>query len=120
MWQKASVGVSSKLASSLEASNQKLFPNIYTCLHLLMIIPMHTAATEHSHSCLQVVKTKLQSTMGQNRLNALMLLYIHKDIPLNYNKITDLYAKGYPRKMNSNPLAEVEKMEIILYGIKLC
>ena len=32
MWQKASVGVPSKLACSPEAYNQKLFPNIYTCL----------------------------------------------------------------------------------------
>ena len=29
--------------------------------------------------------------MGLNRMNALMLFYIHKDIPLNYKKITDLY-----------------------------
>ena len=73
-----------------------------------MILPVSTTATECSHSCLQVAKKMLQSTMGQNRLNALMLLYIHKDIPLNYNKIIDLYANRYPRRMNfSNPLAEV-------------
>ena len=109
MWQKTSVSVQSKLASSMEACNWKLFPNIYTCLHLLMIIPVSTAATECNHSCIQVVKIKDQSTMGQNRLNALMLLYIHQDIPLNYNKITNLYANRYPRRMNfSNPLAEVE------------
>ena len=109
MWQNASVGVPSKLASSLKACNQKLFPNIFTCLHLPMIILVSTAATECSHSSLQVVKTKLQSTMCQNRLNALMLLYIHKDIPLTYNKIIDLYANRYPRRMTfSNPLAEVE------------
>ena len=74
-----------------------------------MLIPVSTAATDYSLSCLQVVKTKLQSIMHQNRLNALMLLYIHKDIPLNYKKISDLYADRYPRRMNfSNPLAEVE------------
>ena len=109
MWQKAIVDVPRKLAGSLEACNQKLFPNIYTCLHFLLIIPVSTAATEHSHSCLQVVKTKLQSAMGQNRLNGLLLLYIHKDIPVNYNKIIEMYANGYPKRMNfSNPLAEVE------------
>ena len=35
LWQKASVGVPTNLASSLEAADQKLFPNIYACLHLL-------------------------------------------------------------------------------------
>ena len=74
-----------------------------------MIILVSTAAMEYSHSCFQVVKTKLQSTMDQNRLNALMLLYMHKDIPLSYNKIIGLYANRYPRKINfSNSLAEVE------------
>ena len=36
-----------------------------------MVVPVSTAATERSHSGLQIVKTKLQSTMGQQRLNAL-------------------------------------------------
>ena len=45
MWQKASVRAPSKLASSLEICNQKLFPNIYTCLYLLMITTMGTAAS---------------------------------------------------------------------------
>ena len=52
-----------------------------------MVVPVSTAATERSHSGLQIVKTKLQSTMGQQRLNALMLLYIHKDIQINYPNI---------------------------------
>ena len=52
MCQKATVGIPSKLASLLETCNQKLFPNIYTSLHLLMIIPVSTAATEHSQPCL--------------------------------------------------------------------
>ena len=45
--------------------------------------------------------------MGEGRLNALMLLYVHKDIELDYNKIIDRYAKKYPRRMRfSNPLQD--------------
>ena len=99
------------LQTSLAACEQKLFPNIFLCLYLLMVVPVRTAATERSHSGLQIVKTKLQSTMGQLRLNALMLLYIHKDIQINYPKIIDIHTNRYPRRMLfKNPLAE-EKEE---------
>ena len=98
------------IQTSLAACEQKLFPNIFLCLYLLMVVPVSTAATERSHSGLQIVKTKLQSTMGQQRLNALMLLYIHKDIQINYPKIIDIYANRYPRRMLfKNPLAEEQE-----------
>ena len=98
------------LQTSLAACEQKLFPNIFLCLYLLMVVPVSTAATERGHSGLQIVKTKLQSTMGQQRLNALILLYIHKDIQINYPKIIDIYANRYPRRMLfKNPLAEEQE-----------
>ena len=84
-------------SQTLDVCKYKLFPNIYTCLHVLLIMPVSTAAVERSHSHLKIVKSKLQSTMGEGRLNALMLLCVHKDIKLDYDKIIDLYAKKYPR-----------------------
>ena len=117
MWHDVVDDAPDTLQTSLAACEQKLFPNIFLCLYLLMVVPVSTAATEHSHSGLQIVKTKLQSTMGQQRLNALMLLYIHKDIQINYPKIIDIYANRCPRKMLfKNPLAE-EKQK--LFHIKL-
>ena len=99
MWHDVVDDAPDTLQTSLAACEQKLFPNIFLCLYLLMVVPVSTAATERSHSGLQIVKTKLQSTMGQQRLNALMILYIHKDIQINYPKIIDIYANGYPRRM---------------------
>ena len=37
--------------------------------------------------------------MGEERLNALSLVYIHRDIFLDYDKITDIYASKYLRRM---------------------
>ena len=99
MWHVVVDDAPDTLQTSLAACEQKLFPNIFLCLYLLMVVPVSTAATERSHSGLQIVKTKLQSTMGQQRLNALMLLYIHKDIQINYPKIIDIYANRYPKRM---------------------
>ena len=78
-------------------------------------IPSYSHNIESTlHICVHVyyitiVKTKLQSTMGQQRLNALMLLYIHRDIQINYPKIIDIYANRYPRRMFKNPLAEEQE-----------
>ena len=83
MWHDVVDDALDTLQASLAACEQKLFPNNFLCLYLLMVVPVSTAATERSHSRLQIVKTKLQSSMGQQRLNALMLLYIHKDIPVD-------------------------------------
>ena len=45
--------------------------------------------------------------MGQERLNALMLLYIHKDIALDYDAVIDIFARKNPRKMLFlNPLGD--------------
>ena len=80
------------LQPSLKACEHKILPNIFLCLYLLMVVPVSTAATECSHCGLQILKTKIQSTMGQHRLNALMVVYIHKDRHIDYQKIIDIYA----------------------------
>jgi len=48
---------------------------------------------EHSNSSLRFVKTVYRSNMGQERLNALLLLFIHRDIELNYEKVADIFAR---------------------------
>ena len=45
--------------------------------------------------------------MSEDRFNALLLLYVHSDIKLDYKKIIDMYAMRYPRRMVlKNPLTE--------------
>ena len=62
---------------------------------------------ERGNSALRFVKTVYRSTMGEDRMNALLLLFIHKDIPLDYGSIVDKYARCNPRRMNFiNPCSE--------------
>ena len=45
--------------------------------------------------------------MGEDRLSALSLVCIHGVIFLDYDKIIDIYASKYPRRMLLiNPLSE--------------
>ena len=54
--------------------------------------------------------TDFRSMMGEERLNALSLVCIHRDIFLNYDKIIDIYAFKYPR---STLLIKGTDMQII-------
>ena len=64
-----------------------------------------TKRKQPASSALKYVKTELKSTMGQNRLNSLILLYVHKDIALDYEAIISAFASKRPRRMLlQNPL----------------
>ena len=64
-----------------------------------MIAPVTSATMERSNSSLRIVKSGFRSTMIEDRLNALLLLFIHKDIALDYDAIIDDYAKRNQRRM---------------------
>ena len=50
-------------------------------------------------SALQHLRTDFQSMMGEERLNALSLVCVHRDIFLDYDKIFDIYASKCPRRV---------------------
>ena len=52
-----------------------------------------------ANSDLQQLRTDFQSVIGKERLNALSLVCIHRDISLDYDKIIDIYASKYPKRM---------------------
>ena len=69
------------------------------------VSPVTSATVECSNSSLYFVKSGFRSTMREDHLNAL-LLFIHKDIALDYDAITDDYDKLNQRRMTFivNPL----------------
>ncbi len=97
------------LPEALKSCDSKLYPNIYVCLYRLLVIPVTSSSAERSHSALKDLKTKKRANTGEDRLNALMLLYVHKDMPLDYDDIVDRFARKYPRRMLFiNPLGPVD------------
>ena len=70
---------------------------IWMILTILLVPPV--ATVERSNSALAYVKTELHSTMGKGRLNGLIMLFVHKDIPLDYDAVIDLFARKSPRRM---------------------
>lgn len=91
--------------ATIQLISDKFYPNIMMILRLLLMLPVSAATVERGNSSFKAVKTKLMSTTTEDRINALLLLYVHKDIRLNYDKIIDMYARANPRRMKLiNPL----------------
>lgn len=101
-----------KIATTLqrlseEGLSEKLFPNIVVILRTLLTLPATSASVERANSALKYVKNVYRSSMSEDRLNALILMYVHKDIQLDYDKIIDIYANRHARRMMFiNPLGE--------------
>ena len=103
--QRESADVPQSLEKTLAACDSVFFPNINTILRVLLVTPVTTATVEHSNSSLRFVKSCYRSSSSEERLNALLLLFIHKDIGLDYNAIVDIFARRNHRRMALlNPL----------------
>jgi len=76
------------------------FPNVQVLLKFFRTIPLSNASGERSFSVLKRVKNYLRSTMGEDRLNDMAILYIEKDIfnQINTDKVIDEFAKNKARR----------------------
>ena len=68
---------------------------------ILLTLPVTTASVERGFSKLSLVKTKLRSTMGQDRLEALLLASVEKDILLQLDtaELVACFASMNERRM---------------------
>ena len=76
-----------------------MYPNITKILHLLLLTSVTSSSVERANSSLKYIKNPLRSTMGEDRFNALLLMYVHRDIQIVINKIVDKFARKHPGKM---------------------
>ena len=74
------------------------FPNVQDILRLLMTLPATSCAAERAFSTLKRVKSDRRSTMGEERLEALMLISMHGQGRLNVDKAVDKFMKLQSRR----------------------
>ena len=67
-----------------------MFPNIVRIVSIILATSATSASVKRANSALRFVKTDFRSTMSEDRFNALLLLYVHSDIKLDYKKIIDM------------------------------
>ena len=86
---------------------KEVFPNVTQVLSILLTTTATSVRVERANSALRHVKIDFHSMPGEERLNGLLLVYIHGDIFFDYDKIIDVYASKYSRRiLLINPLIE--------------
>lgn len=79
-----------------------VFPNVGIALRLYLTLPVTNASGERSFSKLGLVKSRLRSTMGQCRLNQLILMSLESDILrlLDFSSLIDDFSTRKARRTN--------------------
>ena len=94
------------VVKTLEKTDPDFFPNIYVLLRIAATHPVTSCACERSISRLRLVKTALRSSMTEERLNGLALLYVHSNRFLDLDRIVDIFARQHPRRMKLRNILE--------------
>ena len=72
---------------TLKQCDGDFFPNIRVLLLAFVVTPTTSCEPERVFSELKRIKSVLRSTTGQDRLNHLLLLKMHPDIPINLRQV---------------------------------
>ena len=97
--------ITSTLEHLSEKKIVKCFPTSLQFLTILLTTALTSATVERSNSSLRYIKTDFSNSMTKDRFNELIMMYVHRDIKLDSEKIIDRYASKYPtRILLQNPL----------------
>ncbi|KAK3929531.1 Zinc finger MYM-type protein 1, partial [Frankliniella fusca] len=69
-----------------------IFPSLYIALKIAVTLPVTSASTERSFSKLKLIKHRLRSTMGQDRLEDLMVISCERDIEINAEEVLKFFS----------------------------
>ena len=73
-----------------------IFPNIYILLKISLTLPVGSVSTERSFSKLKLIKSRLRSTMTNDRLESLMTISCEYDINIDYEEVINLFSQTSP------------------------
>ena len=77
------------------------YPSLAVLIQILATLPVTTAANKRLFTALKYLKTYLRNTRKEVRLNGLALLYVHRDISLDFQQvIAEVLRKN--RRLNFN------------------
>lgn len=83
-----------QVGSVIEAlllADSEFFPNVHEIFKLILTLPIGTVPCERSFSAMRRLKDWSRSTMKENRLCGLALLYIHRDMDVSRENIIKSY-----------------------------
>ena len=81
---------------TLSLAARSIYSEIVTLVELILVMPATNATSERSFSALRRIKSYLRTTMSQQRLNNLMVLFIHRDSldEMNLEEVADEFISA--------------------------
>lgn len=71
-----------------QLSSSDTFPNVLRALSSFVTIPVTSCSCERSFSKLNIVKTKMRSTVKQERLNSMLMIFVEQNLAtIVYSKL---------------------------------
>ncbi len=73
---------------------QSAYPELFLLYKILVTLPIGSTNCERAFSKLKIIKNRLRSSKGQDRLSSLMLINVESDIlrSIDYTSIINTYA----------------------------
>jgi len=86
---------------NLLAKEEDCFGSICKLMKIGLTLPLTSCSAERSFSKLRIIKSRLRSTMGQERLCSLLLMSVEPDLreKLDLDDLVEQFAKMAPRRM---------------------
>ena len=78
---------------TLQYCNEDMYPNTYSFLKTGAVLPVTNASNERSFSTLKRIKPYLRNSTGENRLNGLAILSIHRSIQVKIGEVIQRFAQ---------------------------
>jgi hypothetical protein len=83
----------------LNLCDLKIYESVFILLKIFATLPISTSTAERWFFTLRRIKTYLQNTMGQSRLNGLAYLHIYREIQIKGSEVLTVFSKKGPRKL---------------------
>ncbi|XP_050065941.1 uncharacterized protein LOC126555011 [Aphis gossypii] len=74
------------------ANMNSVFPNLYIAFKITVTLPVSSASTERSFSRLKLLKTRLRTSISQNRLENLLIISCENDIVVDKDEVVKKFA----------------------------
>jgi len=86
--------------SALNACPSQFFPNINLLLRILSTLPSRTAEPERVFSKVNKTLSAVRTTMTEERLEACILLQVHRDLTPEPASVVEHFARSGARRLN--------------------
>lgn len=86
-------------AAALITCSQEVFPNIFILLKILTVLPVTTAEPERVFSKVEKTLTSIRACMGEERLESLILLQVHRDRTPSCEEVLQEFTASGARKL---------------------